>query len=296
MQSEANTVRDHAKQFFRLGRRCLDGLIVVSLASVVSVSQADVKAASAADFATVLASDVRQHDRLRDAFRHPAETLAFFDLQADMTVVEIWPGGGWYADILGPFLAQQGQYYAAHFDPDSPVGYFRNSRERFEAKMASQPGSFGSTTLTVFAPGSDHAIAPDGSADRVLSFRNVHNWYMRGGDEQVLAAFETFYRALKPGGILGVVEHRLAADRPLADQQSSGYMNQAYVIRMAQQVGFTLAASSEVNANPADTTRHPKGVWTLPPSYRLGDQDRDRYQEIGESDRMTLKFIKPVLR
>ncbi|MFK4754537.1 class I SAM-dependent methyltransferase [Oceanobacter antarcticus] len=280
---------------FGLRRILVYTLITVSFAASMWVNQAKAETVTPADFQAFIDSDARQDDRVRDIYRHPAATLAFFDVEPDMSVVEIWPGGGWYADILGPYLSDHGQYVAAHFDPDSDVEYFRNSRARFAAKVTRQPKRFGSATLTVFDPGSEQAIAPDGSADRVLSFRNVHNWYMRGGgDERVLAAFKTFYRALKPGGVLGIVEHRLAADRPLVDQQRSGYLHQDYVIRMAEQAGFILQASSEINANPADSTRYPEGVWTLPPSYRLGEQDRARYQAIGESDRMTLKFIKPV--
>ncbi|MEO6699827.1 MAG: hypothetical protein ABIR53_08685, partial [Paraperlucidibaca sp.] len=139
-------------------------------------------------------------------------------------------------------------------------------------------------------------IAPVGSVDRVLTFRNIHNWYMQEGeDDRVLAAFSSFYKALKPGGILGVVEHRLPQTRPSSDQADSGYMHEDYVIDLAQQAGFKLVAKSDINANSADSTLHPKGVWTLPPTLRLGDQQRDHYLAIGESDRMTLKFIKPEL-
>lgn len=232
----------------------------------------------------------------RDRYRHPQATLTFFDVQPDMTVVEIWPGtAGWYTEILAPYLREQGKLYAAHFSPDSTLSFFRDSRKQFLDKLLTSPDLYDKVTVTVFDPASPLDIAPAGSVDRVLTFRNVHNWYMRGGgDERVLAAFSAFYRALKPGGILGVVEHRLPSSRPESDQQASGYIREDYIIRLAQQAGFTLHATSDVNANPADNTNHPEGVWTLPPTLRLGETQRAYYLSIGESDRMTLSFIKGV--
>ena len=243
----------------------------------------------------VIASDHRDPSRHRDQYRHPAETLRFFDVQPGMTVVEIWPGNyGWYTEILAPYLRDNGKFYAAHFNADSSISFFRNARTSFLTKMDSQADLYGKVETTAFNPPAYTDIAPAGTADRVLTFRNVHNWYMRGGgDERVLAAFQSFHKALKPGGILGVVDHRLPADRAEQDQEASGYMHTDYVIKMAQKAGFVLEASSEINANAKDTTRHPRGVWTLPPSMRLGDEKRDYYQSIGESDRMTLKFRKP---
>lgn len=211
-----------------------------------------------------------------------------------MTVVEIWPGGkGWYTGILAPWLRDQGTLYAAHFNEDSPSEFYRKSRQQFLEMTAASPALYAEVIVTAFNPPAHTDIAPAGSADRVLTFRNVHNWYMRGGgDERVLAAFEAFYKALKPGGILGVVEHRLPAERSLSEQRHSGYMREDYVIRMAEQAGFRLLKRSEINANPADTADHPEGVWTLPPSLRLGDDRKAYYTGIGESDRMTLAFIK----
>lgn len=230
----------------------------------------------------------------RDAARHPVETLAFFGLEPDMTVVEIWPGAGWYTEILAPILRERGRLYAAHFNADSSSAYYRDSRAAFAAKLAAAPAIYDRVIVTAFNPPEHVDIAPPGSADLVLTFRNVHNWYMRGGgDARVVHAFEAMYRALKPGGVLGVVDHRLPADRPIADQEDSGYLREDYVIAMAQRAGFVLAGQSPINANPKDTADHPKGVWTLPPTLRLGDVDRDKYQAIGESDRMTLKFVKP---
>lgn len=234
--------------------------------------------------------------RLRDTARHPYETLEFFGITPDMTVVELWPGGGWYSEILAPYLKPNGVLYAAHFDAQSEHEYFRRSRSRYEAKLAADPELYSQVRMSVFDPPDQLDIAPPGSADAVLTFRNVHNWYMRGGGQDKLSsAFAAMYRALKPGGILGIVEHRLPATRPLSDQDASGYMHTDFVIDVAREVGFVLLDGSQINANPNDTADHPKGVWTLPPSLRLGEQDADYYLTIGESDRMTLKFIKPAL-
>lgn len=230
----------------------------------------------------------------RDQYRHPVKTLEFFDIKPSMTVVEIWPGsGGWYTEILAPYLREKGKFYAAHFDAESSSKYYTSSRKKFIDKIESLPEVYDVVEVTTFSPPEKLEIAPAASVNMVLTFRSVHNWYMRDGkDARVKAAFKAFYQALKPGGILGVVEHRLPASRPLSDQDSSGYMRQDYVIDMAKSVGFKLAATSEINANPQDTADHPKGVWTLPPTLSLKDEKREHYQSIGESDRMTLKFVK----
>lgn len=234
--------------------------------------------------------------RARDDARHPYQTLEFFGITPDMTVVELWPGGGWYSEILAPYLKPHGVLYAAHFDPETEIEYFRRSRQRYEAKLAADPQTYSQVRLSVFDPPHKLEIAPPGSADAVLTFRNVHNWYMRGGGEDKLsAAFRAMYVALKPGGILGVVDHRLPPERPFSDQDASGYMRTDLVIDVAREVGFELVDGSEINANPADSADHPKGVWTLPPSLRLGEENADYYLTIGESDRMTLKFVKPQL-
>lgn len=231
----------------------------------------------------------------RDRYRNPAQTLEFFDVDSSMTVVEIWPGsGGWYTEILAPYLRKNGKLYAAHFDPQSDSEYYAKSLKKFMAKLADQPAIYDAVEVTAFNAKKKLDIAPPGSADRVLTFRSVHNWYGSGKDEQVKASFKAFYTALKPGGILGVVEHRLPVSRPLSDQESGGYMRQDHVIKLAEAAGFKLMASSEINANSKDTADHPKGVWTLPPTLRLKDENRDHYLSIGESDRMTLKFVKPA--
>lgn len=226
----------------------------------------------------------------RDQYRHPEETLKFFQIEPNMTVVEIWPGGGWYTEILAPLLKDDGVLYTAHFAKDSKSNYFKNSRKKFEEKLEANKETYGKVKLTEFVPGGEREIAPAGSADAVVTFRNVHNW-MGGNNEQ--AAFKAFFKALKPGGVLGVVEHRAKPGTSREGMGNSGYMTQDYVVKLAENAGFVLEEASEVNANPKDTADHPKGVWTLPPSLRLGDEDKDKYMAIGESDRMTLRFRKP---
>ncbi|WOX06103.1 class I SAM-dependent methyltransferase [Microbulbifer pacificus] len=226
----------------------------------------------------------------RDKYRHPAETLTFFQIEPNMTVVEIWPGGGWYTEILAPMLKDEGTLYAAHFPKATEVGYYKNSRAKFEEMLAADKDTYGAVKLTEFVPGGDSEIAPAGSADVVVTFRNVHNW-MGGNNEQ--AAFKAFYDALKPGGVLGVVEHRAKPGTTREGMGKSGYVTQEYVIELAKNAGFVLEESSEINANPKDSADYAKGVWTLPPSLRLGDEDKDKYLAIGESDRMTLRFRKP---
>jgi predicted methyltransferase len=231
----------------------------------------------------------------RDGARHPFETLTFFGIKPDMTVVEIWPGGGWYTEILAPYLRAEGRLYAAHFTADTRVPYFRDMRAGFLDKLAANPVLYDRVMVTEFNPPDAVAVVPANSADLVLTFRNVHNWTMRGGgEERTLAAFAAMYAALKPGGILGVVDHRLPAIRPLDDQEESGYLREDFVIGIAQRAGFQLVAKSEINANPRDHADHPGGVWDLPPSLRGDAAKRDQYLAIGESDRMTLKFIKPT--
>lgn len=246
---------------------------------------------------SIISSPHRAESAARDIYRNPKATLEFFDVRPNMTVVEIWPGAnGWYTEILAPYLRNKGTLYAAHFNADSDSEFYRNARTNFLKKLTASSDLYNKVVVTSFNPPAFVEIAPEGSADRVLTFRSVHSWYMRGGgDERVLSAFSAFYKTLKPGGILGVVEHRLPESRPYADQNTSGYMREDYVIKQAERAGFKLLGKSEINANPADTTLHPQGVWTLPPSLRLGEEQRAHYLKIGESDRMTLKFVKPFV-
>jgi predicted methyltransferase len=228
-------------------------------------------------------------NRARDPYRHPYETLAFLGMRADATVVEILPGGsGYWTEILAPYLRDHGRYIAANAPRDTESGEMQHENAAFLAKMQATPQIYDKVEVSEFKA-DRHAIAPAGSADFVLTFRNVHNWMAAGETD---AAFATFFKALKPGGILGVEEHRGRADRPQDPLAKSGYVRQDVAIGFAEKAGFRLAGSSEINANPKDTKDYPAGVWTLPPSYRLKDKDRARYAEIGESDRFLLKFEK----
>lgn len=233
-----------------------------------------------------------EENRARDAYRHPKETLQFIGLRPDMTVVEIWPSAGWFTDVLAPVLKDTGKLYAARYpvSPSNAPAWAVDRDRAFLARMAGRPDVFGAVVTTEIKAPEFVDAAPAGSADMVLTFRNVHNWAKNGYAD---AMFKTFHGLLKTGGILGVEEHRAKPGTPLEDQVRTGYMTEQYVIDAATKAGFRFVGKSEINANPRDTKDHPKGVWTLPPTFALGDQDRDRYAAIGESDRMTLKFVKP---
>jgi predicted methyltransferase len=230
-----------------------------------------------------------QH-KSRDQYRHPQKTLDFFEVEPTMTVVEIWPGGkAWYTEILAPYLKEKGMLYAAQFSANSEVPYFTKNLKKFNDKINAQPEIYSNITVTALQPPQFLEIAPKGSADRVLTFRNVHNWMK---NDQAEIVFKAMYDALKTGGILGIVEHRAFVGSKQDPRALSGYVTESHVIYLAKKAGFTLLARSEINRNYKDTTNHPKGVWTLPPTLRLKDQDKEKYLAIGESDRMTLKFIK----
>lgn len=230
-------------------------------------------------------------NKARDVYRHPAETLTWLGVEPDMTVVEIWPSRGWYTEILAPYLRDSGTLYLAGFDRASDRDYVKKLLKILDDKLAAAPEVYGTPVTTELAPPDKVEIAPAGSADMVLTFRNVHNWMTAGTADAVFAAM---YAALKPGGVLGVVEHRGDPDVEQDPQAKSGYVTEAATVRMAEKAGFALVDSTEINANPKDTRDHSSGVWTLPPVLRLGDQDREKYLAIGESDRMTLKFRKPA--
>lgn len=229
---------------------------------------------------------------MRDAGRNPAQTLGFFAVEPQHTVIEIWPGAGWYTEILAPLVRDEGKLIAAHFDPESPVDYFRNSLKKYREKLADSPETYDQVELSMLNYDPDLPIAPPGSADRVLTFRNVHNWLSQGREEAELV-FTKMHAALKPGGLLGLVEHRARIGTDLETMISSGYVTEELVIELAEQAGFELLSRSPVNQNSQDSTDHPEGVWTLPPTLRLGDENRAQYLSIGESDRMTLLFVKP---
>jgi predicted methyltransferase len=223
-------------------------------------------------------------NKARDAHRHPYETLKFFGITNKMTVVELYPAGGWYTEILAPYLRDNGKYYGAN--PLGRDGQPSNYDKALKEMMSKSPTLFDKALTSVMAPGKE-AIAPAGTADMVLTFRNIHNWRQQGTDKTV---FEDAFKALKPGGIMGVVEHR---SDPNPTGTPAGYVSEADAIKLAESAGFKFVAKSEINANPKDTKDYAKGVWTLPPNYAEGDKDREKYTAIGESDRFTLKFEKP---
>ena len=238
----------------------------------------------------VVAGDHRsEENRARDKYRNPFETLTFFGIEPDMTVVEIYPGRGWYTEILAPYLKGTGTLYAAEHPGDPSYEAVQRSLEAFDQKVKNAPELYGDVKRTKLTKEGD--IAPPESADLVVTFRNVHSW-MGSGTEQ--DAFAAMFKALKPGGVLGVVQHRGDPSVKRDPKAGLGYVNEDDVIEMAEKAGFELAEKAEINGNPKDTKDYPKGVWTLPPSLRLGDEDREKYLAIGESDRMTLKFVKPA--
>jgi len=241
----------------------------------------------------ILAGNWRsEKNRARDVYRHPAETLAFFGVQPGQHLIEITPGGGWYTEILAPLLKTSGSYTAAIVSPERLEGqnreYYEKARSGLAAKLAGDSEHYGKARVVEFDVAKP-SFGAAGSADVVLSFRNVHNWVDAGNEK---AYFKAFFEVLKPGGVLGIVDHRAISGTPL--EKSTGYLPDSYVIQLANEAGFQLAATSEVNANPKDTKNHPKGVWTLPPTLAMGDQDKDKYLAIGESDRFTLRFVKPA--
>ena len=239
----------------------------------------------------VLAGSWRSpENKARDVYRHPKATLQFFGIRPDLTVIEITPGGGWYSEILAPLLRDNGHYIAAINKPKpSGDGEATRNLTGLRAKFAADAEHYGKAQVVEFDPKAPSFGAP-GSADLVLTFRNVHNWVMA---DTAPAMFKAFYAALRPGGVLGVVDHRAADNASLDTVKESGYLPTSLVVKLATDAGFQLEDKSEINANPKDTKDYAKGVWTLPPTLTLGDQDRAKYLAIGESDRMTLRFVKP---
>jgi predicted methyltransferase len=267
-------------------RICMKYVFLACLFAVAGCSSKKDPLALPETIEEAVASNYRSSEnRTRDIYRHPVETLKFFGLTSESTVLEISPGRGWYMEILAPYLTAKGRYIMALPVADKP--YFKANEEILNQWQSKYPQV--KIEKNIFSPPKNINFPPNSSVDLVLTFRNVHNWTMANGHKQ---AFEAFYRVLKPGGILGIVEHR--ADPSHSDPSGkSGYVREQDVIEMAARAGFKLVGTSEINANPKDKKNHPEGVWTLPPSLRLGEKDRASYVEIGESDRMTLKFMKP---
>ena len=265
-------------------------LAALACLALAAVAQAAPSAAPAPDpaLAALVANPAREpRFAARDAARHPVEELTFFGLKPTMTVVELWPGGGYWTEILGPYLAKEGRYYVALPSPGNAEE--DASVARWRSRVAAQQGRLGDIVETTLGPG-HFEIAPAGSADLVLTFRNIHTWMEAGYVEDALAAC---YKALKPGGILGIEGHRGRADQPQDPKAANGYVREDYAIALAQKAGFELVGSSEIDANPTDTKDWVDGVWTLPPTLSQGDKDRAKYLAIGEADNFVLKFRKP---
>lgn len=276
----------------RLPRTAIAALACLAALAAAAAEPPVTDAATLATLDKVLAGDHRPaENRARDQWRHPKETLQFFGLKQDMTVMEVWPGGGgWYTEVLAPTLREHGRYIAASWDPKSTSEYVQKNSKKFADKLAARPDLYDKAEVTALQAPNALSPVPPGRVDMVLTFRNVHSWM---GNDGAQAMFDAMYKALKPGGILGVVEHRAKTDKPQDPKAESGYVREDYAIAMIEKAGFKLIDKSEVNANPKDTADHPEGVWTLPPALRLGDTDRDKYLAIGESDRFTLRFRKP---
>jgi predicted methyltransferase len=262
-------------------RLILAALMATSLAGTAAHADDALKAAIAGSHRPAANS-------ARDVYRHPYETLSFFGIKPTMTVVELTPEGGWYTEILAPYLRAHGKLIGAGeaIEPSKRYGMM------FKKKLDSNPAVYDKVATGVFDPPAAFDIAPAGSVDMVLTFRNVHNW-VEGGDDNMKLVFRKVFEVLKPGGVLGVIDHRLPEAMAQDAKATTGYVHESYVIKMAESAGFKLAAKSEINANPKDNADHKRGVWALPPTLANRDEDREKYLAIGESDRMTLKFVKP---
>ena len=237
----------------------------------------------------VLAGNQRSaENRARDRYRHPRETLLFFGIRPETRVLEVWPEPGWYTEVIAPLVRARGKYYAAVIAPDAASRNITARLASYRNELSSRPDLYDRVEVVTFPTDGSDAVPPN-SVDMVVTFRNIHDWMARG---QAARAFATMYRALKPGGVLGVVEHRGIPGAPQDPQAKSGYVDEDYAVKLIEAQGFKLEATSQINANPRDSKDYEQGVWTLPPTFRLGDRDRDQYAAIGESDRFTLKFVK----
>jgi predicted methyltransferase len=273
-------------------------LAATSLLPLGAASQAQAQsldAATAAALDSALASPHRSdRNRARDQYRHPKQTLEFFGLRRDMTVVEIWPGGGWYTEILAPVLKGKGRLYAAQYGTTTTFDYQRKEDAALLDKAKKYPDVLGEVKFTALWSPTSLVIAPPGSADLVVTFRNVHNWVNPDYNQDPARLFGAFFVALKPGGVLGIVDHRWPDAKTEDPKAANGYVSQVRVVALAKAAGFEFVGSSDINRNPKDTHDHPNGVWSLPPDLGVKPgEDRQKYLDIGESDRMTLKFRKP---
>lgn len=265
---------------------CLATAVLAASTLLAANAATDAKADPA--LIKAIADPARKPEQVaRDKVRHPAEELAFFGLTPNMTVVELWPGGGYWTEILGPYLAKSGHYYVSVNAPgdaeeDAVIA-------KFQTRIAAEKDRLGPLKVTVLGPGHFN-IAPPGSADLVLTFRNLHNWMDGGFTDDALGAV---FKALKPGGIFGIEEHRGRNDVPQDPKAENGYVREDYTLGLMKKAGFEYVGKSEINANSRDTKDYPKGVWTLPPAYAEGDKDKAKYTAIGEADNYVLKFRKP---
>lgn len=260
--------------------------LLVAACTATSSRQTTMDALSA-----ILAGDQRTaEERARDVYRHPKETLLFFGIRPEMSVLEVWPEPGWYTQVIAPLLREKGRYYAALIAPEPTDKHITQRLEDYRAMLAARADLYDRVSVVSFPADGGDAVPP-ASVDMIVTFRNIHNWMARDAAPQ---AFATMYKALKPGGVLGVVEHRGNPASPQDPHAKSGYVNEEFAIHLIEAAGFRLVAKSEVNANPKDTKDYEQGVWTLPPTYRLGARDHDKYAATGESDRFTLRFVKPA--
>lgn len=267
---------------------CAVSIMAVTMGSSALAHSDHEKMAPGKTLAQVIAGTHRSDkNKSRDQYRHPKATLEFFGLKSDMSVVEIWPGGGgWYQEIIAPYLNAKGTYYSAGNDLAATGDYTKKTNAKIAARLASDKTLYGNAVVTELAPPAKVEIAPAGSVDMVVSFRNFHNWQMAGSEKTVVKAA---YDALKPGGIFGITDHR--SDNP---KERDGYIKPSYLLKVAKEAGFVLVAKSEINANPKDSHDHVKGVWTLLPRLAGDKADHDKMRAIGESDRLTFKFMKPA--
>lgn len=274
----------------RFSHSCFKSFTGILLAACVSLPVAADNSGPLIEQA--LSGEHRNADnKARDEYRHPRETLEFFGLEADMRVLEITPGGGWYTEVLAPVLKNEGELIVASFGSDHPVNYLAKVHDRYMQKLDSDPASYADVRRILFKEDGEYLDAlADESVDMVVTFRNSHNWIKDGEAE---AIYEAMHRVLKPCGILGVVQHRAEADADPVASARQGYVPEPYMLKLVGGAGFEFSASSEINANPEDSRDHEDGVWSLPPTFRSGDSNREKYEAIGESDRMTLRFVKP---
>ncbi|MEO8308774.1 MAG: methyltransferase [Pseudomonadota bacterium] len=269
--------------------------LATSMLAPVALAQVPDAATSAALDSALAGSHRSDRNKARDQYRHPKQTLEFFGLRRDMTVVEIWPGGGWYTEILAPVLKGKGKLYAAQYGPSTLFDYEPKEDAALLEKTGKFPVVFGEVKFTALWYPNSLVIAPPGSADLVVTFRNVHNWVNPDYKQDAAKLFGAFFTALKPGGILGVVDHRWPDAKTADPKAAKGYVSQERIVALAKAAGFEFVGSSDINRNPRDNHDHPNGVWSLPPDLSLKPgEDRQKYLDIGESDRLTLKFRKPA--